>query len=99
MKRVGKNVPKARSSRGGVPRGLSKRATCQNPIHVRHQKRTIGFGRKRRNNAQVTRTLKARAASLRSVQCVREVALLKRKPIGKTVGNPIEVNPLEVNGM
>src|SRR5258708_14828524 len=99
MKRVGKNVQKARSSRGREPRGRSKRATCQNPIHVRHQKRTIGFGRKSRNNGQVRRMLKARAASLRSVQCVRDVALLKRKLIGKTVGNPIEVNPLEVNGV
>ena len=58
----------------------------------------MGFGRRRMNKAQVMRMLRARAASRRSVQWVNEVNSEKRKETGKTVGNPIDVSPWDVNG-
>jgi hypothetical protein len=67
-------------------------------MHIRDQKRTIDLGRKTMNNAEVTKTSKARASSRRSVQCVREVESPNWKESGKTVGNPREVRPCDVNG-
>lgn len=98
MKRTGKKAPNAISIGGGGPRGREKSATCQKPIHTRHQKVIIGFGRRRINSAHVTRMFKARAVLRRSLQCVRTVDSPKRNETGKMVGNPTEVRPFAVYG-
>ncbi len=98
MKRTGKKAPNAISIRGGGPRGREKSATCQKPIHVRHQKVIIGFGRKRTNSAHVTRMFRASAMLRRSLQCVKTVDSSTRNETGKTVGNPIEDRPFAVYG-
>jgi len=50
-------------------------------------------------SAQVTRTLRASAASRMSVQCsVNPDLSPNRKATGKVVGNPIEVSPFAVYG-
>jgi hypothetical protein len=51
-----------------------------------------------RKSAQVIRTLKARASSRKSSQCVRLVVFKKRKDEGKTLGKPIDERPFSVIG-
>jgi len=67
-------------------------------MHTSDQKRTIGFGRRTRNKAQVTRIFKARASSRRSSQWDKEVVERKRKEEGKTPGKPIDVSPFAIIG-
>ena len=78
--------------------GCEKSVTCQKPIHTRHQKVTIGFGRKTRKIRAVIRMLNASAGLRRSSQCVRDVVGRNWKGSGKMVGKPMEVSPCAVRG-
>ena len=78
--------------------GCEKRATCQKPMHTRHQYATIALGRRTRKMRAVMKTLNMRASLRRSEQRRREVVGRNRNESGNTDGKPMDDKPFAEKG-